>query len=264
VNVRFASTEALGKIGEDGAVIALKETLRDEPWVAMASVKALGDIGGDDAREILYGCLERDEYRGIAFEALEKAGDEHTIEYLIPSFGSDDLGVLALKAAASIADRKGIPLPPECLTSLIPLLIDLQQSPDRELRRIAFIALAWAGDRRGLPYFIDALTDYELQEYAINGIIGIGDGARKAVVDALEDTGRSERDVLAKILSMMGEYTSLLEFSEDDDPEVRVEVALAVGRVNTSRNIEILERMLNDPEDEVRLAARKSSLDLEL
>jgi len=53
-----------------------------------------------------------------------------------------------------------------------------------------------------------------------------------------------------------------MQFSEDQDPEVRVEVALAAGMIHSERTNEILTRMLDDPEDEVRLAAQKASRDL--
>ena len=58
VNVRVAAAEALGKIGEVLAVPVLANSFHDEPWVAMAAVNALGELGGEEALEALYGCLE--------------------------------------------------------------------------------------------------------------------------------------------------------------------------------------------------------------
>ncbi|MCL5022190.1 MAG: HEAT repeat domain-containing protein [Nitrospirae bacterium] len=259
VNVRVAAAEALGKIGDPAAVGALSELLEDESWVTLSSIKALGDIGGKDALSVLYGCLAKDEYRGMTFAAIEKAGKEDAIEYLTPFLDKDDLRELALKAVVTIAERERIRLMPEYFMSSVPLLIELQRSLYPEIRRAAFIALSWARDLRGLTCLIDALIDEELQEYALNGIMGLGKAAVPEIISALKDTGRPQRCVLAKMISMMGEYAALLQFSEDGDPEVRVEVALALGLMHSPRTGELLSRMLDDPEEEVRLVARKAS-----
>lgn len=258
VNVRVASAEALGKVGDPDSIDALRAVLPDEPWVTMAAIKSLGDIGGDNALGVLYDYLETEEYRGIAFEAIERAGNENDIRHLTLFVDRDELRELALKAVVTIAEREGIRLTPDYFMSLIPLLVELQQSPHGDLKRAAFIALSWAGDVKGLPYFIAALNDEELQEYAVSGIMGIGVEAAPELIDALKDPLRPQRSVLAKILSMLGEYMTLIQFSQDDDPEVRVEVALALGRIQSARAVELLSKMLADPEDEVSSAARRT------
>ncbi len=258
-NVRIASAEALGKIRDARAVNILREALNDEPWVAMASIKALGEIGGDESLKALYSCLEREEYRGLAFDAIEKAGNEHAIRYLTPFVDRDEMRELALKAVVNIADRRGIRLMPEYFMNMTPLLIGLQGSQDPEVKRAAFIALAWTGDPEGLPFFIDALNDEDLQEYAIRGFLGIGKKAVPEIIDALRDSGRPQRIVLAKLLAMLGEHEALLQFSRDYDPEVRVEVALALAKINSAETVGILSRMMNDPDEEVRMAAYKIS-----
>jgi len=261
-NVRVASTEALGKIGAPEAVAALSEALNDEPWVVMSAIKSLGDIGGEEALHVLYGCLERDEYRGITFDAIEVAGDEEAIEHIAPFVERDDTREWALKAVVNIALRTGIRILPEYFVNLVPHLLALQHSPHPEIRKAAFIALAWSENARGVPLFISALGDDELQEYAISAILAIGEEAVSEIIDALRDPERPQRCMLADLLSMMGEHAALLQFSNDHDPEVRVEVALAAGTIHSSRSDEILMRMLDDPEDEVRLAAQKANRDL--
>ena len=261
-NVRVASTEALGKIRAPEAVAALSEALEDEPWVVMSAIKSLGDIGGERALQVLYGCLEKDEYRGMSFDAIEAAGDEGAIEHIAPFVEKDDTREWALKAMVNISVRAGIRIVPEYFVNLVSHLLALQHSPHPEIRKTAFIALAWSEDLRGIPSFISALNDDELQEYAISGILAIGEEAVPEIIEALRDPERPQRCVLADLLSMMGEYMALMQFSEDRDPEVRVEVALAAGKVHSARTGEILMKMLDDPEDEVRLAAQKASRDL--
>jgi HEAT repeat protein len=261
-NVRVASTEALGKIGDSEAVEALSRALDDEPWVVMSAIKSLGDIGGEEALQALYECLERDEYRGITFDAIEAAGGEEAIEHITPFVERDDTREWALKAVVNIAVRIGIRIMPEYFASLVSHLLALLHSPHPEIRKAAFIALAWSEDVRGIPFFLNALNDDELQEYAISAILAIGQEAVPEIIDALRDTERRQRCVLADLLLMMGEHTALMQFSEDQDPEVRVEVAFAAGRIHSARTGEILMKMLDDPEDEVRLAAQKASRDL--
>lgn len=258
VNVRVASAEALGKLADSEATDALIKSLDDEPWVTMAAINALGEIGGDRALKALYTCLEKEPYRGIAVAAIEKAGNEESIRYLTPFVDRDGVRELALKAVVNIAVRERFTLSPEYFLNLVQLLVDLQKSPDTALRRAAVIALSWAGDVRGVQYFIDALNDDALQEYALAGLMTVGRKAMPELVAALKDKGRQQRPVIATIVSMLGEYAALIEFAEDEDPEVRVEVALAVGKTESARRDEILSRMLDDPEDEVRLAARKT------
>lgn len=259
VNVKIAAAEALGKIADPCAVDALREAVGDEPWVTMSAIKSLGDIGGDDVLPVLYSCLGKEDYLGITFDAIEKAGNENSIQYLKPFVERDDMKEMALKAIVNIADRQGLKLPREFCSSLVPLLIELQGSPHPDMKKTALIALARAEDARGLPYLIDSLNDEDLQEHAISGIMGIGKEAVPALIDALGDPSRPQRCVLAKMVAIMGEYDALLQFSEDSDPEVRVEVVLALGQMNSAGTRDLLSKMLDDPEDEVRLAARRAS-----
>lgn len=256
VNVRIASAEALGKTGDPVAIGALEEALGDEPWVTMSAIKSIGDLGGDGALEILYRCLDKEEYRGITIGAIARAGNESAIRYLTPFVDRDELRELALTSIVAIAEKEGVRLMPEYFMSLVPLLVSLQKSPHDDLKRSAFIALSWSRDVRGLPYLIEALDDEELQEYAIRGIVGIGEEAVPEIMDALKDPLRPQRSVLANILALLGEDMALIQFSGDDDPEVRVEVALALGHGGSPRAVELLSAMLDDPDNEVSSAAQ--------
>jgi HEAT repeat protein len=257
-NVRASCAEALGKIGDPKAVSPLANAIEDEPWVAMAAIKALGDIGGEEALNVLYKNLDREEYRGMIIEALEESGDIASIEYLFPILKDPHMRELALKAIVNISCREGTIPDTESLRDHMSLFIELQQSPQPDIRKAAFIALCWTRDVRGLPYYIDALEDEELQEYAIEAILGIGKEAVPALADALRDTGRFHRVIIAKIISSLEAHNVLIEFFDDIDPEVRTEVALALGFINSEEADKILSDMLDDPEDEVRMAAEKS------
>lgn len=254
VNVRTAAAEALGKIGDERAVDTLASSFDDIPWIAMAAVAAVGKIGGDNALSVLYKRLEKEEYRGITCAAIEQAGNQYSIKYLAPYVHNSNVQEQALKAMVNIAERENTHLTASYLANIIPLLIDLQRSPQDEVRTAAFIALSWAEDISVLPYFINALNDDRLQEYAINGLISLGKKAVPDIINALKTPGNN-RIILAKILSMSGESEALLSFANDHDAEVRTESALAIGRLKTPEAEKALLKLTHDPVEEVKTAA---------
>lgn len=258
INVRAASAEAMGKIGDSRCLTMLEGALADETWVALAAIMAMGDIGGEYALSVLYECLENDDYREIAIAALEKAGERESIKYLTSYFDYENLSGHVLRAIVKIAERQHVRPQPEYFINLVPKLIEMIGSPDKEGRLRAFTALCWAKDISGLSYMIEALKDEELQESAIEGLLGIGRKAVCGIVDELRGTSGSHRVILAKVLDMLGESRALLQFAEDEDPEVRAQVALSLGSVDLKRAASTLSGMLADPYEEVRLAAKQS------
>lgn len=258
INVRVSSAEALGAIGGGRALAALKEALGDESWVAVAAVHSLGEIGGEEALHILYDCLDRQELRDIAIVALEKAGDVKSIRHLTEYFLRSELREIVLKAIVKIGEKERVKPAPEYFLGIVPALIEMMISSSSEMKRYAFIALCWSQDVAGLSYMIDALRDEDLQEYAIEGLLGIGRRSVCAIVDEMKASRGNHRPVLAKVLVMIGEGKALLQFAEDDDPEVRTEAALALGCLDLERAKLTLIKMLSDPHGEVREAARST------
>ncbi|MBI5640141.1 MAG: HEAT repeat domain-containing protein [Nitrospirae bacterium] len=256
-NVRIAAAEALGKIGDKRAIPALTASLDDVPWAVMAAIESIGIIGGEEALSVLYRCLERDEYCGMACAAIAKAGNLRSLPYLMPYLQRGDIREFALKAVVSIAERDGIRPAPAEFEGMAPLLTELLGSPDNELRKAAFIALSWTEDVRTLPCLFDALNDDRLQEYAVKAIISVAGKAVPEIIEALKRPGRN-RVILAKILSMCGEDKALLEFAGDEDAEVRTEAALALGNIGDAEAQEALARLRRDPVEEVRAAACRS------
>ncbi len=259
INVRAASAEALGKVGDVRALAPLSEALADDFWVATAAINALGDIGGEDALGVLYGCLQRKSYPEITISAIEKAGNRESIKYLTRCIGNEALGEAALKAIIRISERENVRPQPEYFIRLVPMLIEMLGSKNPDLRKHAFMALCWSRDIMALPYMIEAVREEELQEYALEGLLSIGRKAVCSIVDEIKSSSGSHRVILAKILDMIGESKALLQFADDDDPEVRTEVAFALGSLQMDRANRELKKMLADPNDEVRLAAEKST-----
>ena len=253
-NVRIAVIEALGKIGDTRAVGPLSALLGDMPWTAMAAIAALGKIGGEKALAALYKCLENQEYMGMACSALEKAGDRSSIEHLVPLMDRDDAKELVLQAIVGIAEREKVKLSPSRLSCNLDQLTDWLNSPQDEVRRAAFIALSWSEDPRGLPYFLKAFQDDLLLEYAVKGLLSLGDQAVPEIIKAMQQPCKN-KGMLAKVLAMTGAKETLMLFAGDEDNEVRAEVALAIGQIRTPEAAEALQALSRDPVEEVRAAA---------
>jgi HEAT repeat protein len=260
-NVKIAAAEAIGKIGDENALNVLQEALNADQWIAISALQAIGEIGGERALDILYDCLENEEFQSFAISAIGKAGNKQSIKHLTPFIDRGDHifnRELALNAVIKIAERESLRLKPENFSNVVPMLIEAINSPDIEVRKPAFIALCWSEDIKGIPYFIDAIKDEDLQEYAIDGLLSIGRKAAPAIVEALKDSDGDHRVILAKVLSMLGEDRALLHFKKDENPDVRTEVALALGSLNSDSSASALLKMLSDPSEDVRISARRS------
>ena len=205
VNVRVAAAEALGKIGEVLAVPVLANSFHDEPWVAMAAVNALGELGGEEALEALYGCLEIIGCQEIAINAIGNAGDLNSVRHLADCLRHDHLAELALKAIVKISERKQVSPQPEHFVQHFPKLIEMLQATDPETRKAAIITISCT-------------------------------------------TNVSDR----QFLKLLAETT----------PEFRTNVALVLGSRNLPQAVQLLQTLLNDPAEEVRMTARESLVKL--
>lgn len=258
INVRVATVEALGRIGRPDMLGLLQEALKDEPWVSLAAINAIGEIGGEQALLILYDCLKQEGRRKMTIAAIEKAGNKQSVQYLALYLANNDIREMVLKAIVKIAERERFRPGPEYFISLAHTLKEMYYSADPDMRKQAFIALCWTEDIFAIPYFIEGLKDDELLEYAIDGLLHIGKKAVCSIVNDIKGSAGPHRRVLANILRMLDANMALLQFAEDADPEVRTEVALGLASVHLERAHEALLKMLQDPYEEVRLAARKS------
>lgn len=258
INVRAAAAETLGKIRDNRALALLKNAVHDEPWVASAAINAIGEIGGAEALDILYSCLELEEHRPMAVLAIGKSGSSDAIMRLAPLLKSGILKELVLQAVVAIALREQTRPPDGFFSDMVPALEELLGTSDTQLRKAAFIALCWSGGSTCLPQIVDAVQDPELQEHALECLIKTGPPAADPIRKALRSSSGPHRVILANMLSTVGDSEDMLEFAGDEDPEVRTEVALALGFSGSDRAADALNKMRADISEEVRMAAEKS------
>ncbi len=258
VNVRTAVAEAIGKMKDPRALPALERLLDDEPWVAAAAINSVGMIGGDEARDMLHTALQREELRLLSILALAHSGDQDSVPLLLRHMDEGDLREVIVQTIVSIGEKCHDADYPGFFRPLEDLLIDLFASPDTAVQRSALIALCWTASSKGVPCFLQAVNDTELQEYAIRGLIRTGRAAVPDITAVLKKTTGSHRVIFAKILNIIGADQELSAFFEDDDPEVRTEAALALGSLERSAAEPLLMKMLADNHEEVQAAARRS------
>ena len=259
-NVRIAAIEAIGKIGHTGALAALSEAVGDAQWVSIAALDAMARIGGPDAFEMLCSNLESHANPGVIINVLAKINDLRAVRVLSPFLSRDDgaMRELALKSIVKICLQTGHRFSPEFFYPEVPFLAELSGSVRKETARCALIALSWSGDSRGVEIFLNTLGDEELREYAVSGLITVGRKGVPAIVDFMKAKTGENRRLCAVILSAIGEYEALAQFTSDKEPGVRAEAADALKYVDSRRAGKLLAELARDPDEEVRSAALES------
>ncbi|MGD2176521.1 MAG: HEAT repeat domain-containing protein [Anaerolineae bacterium] len=144
--LRWAAAKVLGRIGarDQSVVPRLGDVLNDRrSEVPQSAVRALAEIGSDDAIDVLVGALDAEEeaLRGEAANALVSVGTEGVVWKLREAFsrGVDPLQVVG------IVGRIGI-------TSARNFLRQLLRSDDRTIRDMAASALE-ADEKSGMYYY---------------------------------------------------------------------------------------------------------------
>jgi HEAT repeat protein len=223
LDVQYGAAEALGEIGDSGAVEPLIAALKNDEYggVRWKAAEALSKIGAP-AVSALIGALRHhdDDVRWKASIALGEIGDPRAIDPLISLLCDEDRFV---KSHAALAlGAIGEP-------AVNPLLRALREG-DGNLRWGAAIALGKIRDPRAIEPLIGALADkYE-----------------------------NVRAESASSLAAMGKPASgpLLRFLTFSDRPERLEVVTALGELHDTDAIQPLIQMLeNADEDEQKAIA---------
>jgi HEAT repeat protein len=137
-------------MGDARAVKPLQKTLQtDEKGVRESVARALGEIGNDDAVDVLIDCLKGDpDYvvQAAAASALGSAGNKLAVEPLIESLGKCEPYVRSqsAKALGDLGDR-----------AAVEPLIKALEDEEYFVKNAAAIALCKIGDKRGLKPLIE-------------------------------------------------------------------------------------------------------------
>ncbi len=91
-DIRSEAAEALGRLGYLSGVDPLVEALEDEdPWVRISAIRGLSEIGGDEARELLFWYLGEHLDDPVAFptlvDVLSRMGDHRVVRPTLQRLG---------------------------------------------------------------------------------------------------------------------------------------------------------------------------------
>jgi hypothetical protein len=210
------------------------------------------------------------------------ASDEQDIEVLIEDFNAQDVNVKADSVKALV----------EAGEPAVKPLIQALDSKDSEIRENAAITLGKIKDERAIEPLIKLLTDeeWEVESAATTALVEIGKHAVEPLINILQDENediflqmkaiavlagiKDERAIQPMIqalkekpelqadlgyhLGLMGKpaVKPLIQLLDDEDPEVRVRAAEALGRLGDDRAIGPLTDALNDKDETVRIFAK--------
>jgi len=322
--VRFATIESLGKIGTPEAGAVLKEFIKKAEGIEKnTALKSLIEIGltpeMKDLAESLLSMLksgDRDDIlialRGIASigcaqavpiitdmggaldpldpedsemieayrEALLKIGSSEQLIEVIKSEKARYRGkVLAIETLGRMRSRDAIPP-----------LIELLESPVRDIRRAGARALGEIGHEDAIPHLLSSTDDPDghvrkaavvalgrlRAASAFNPIMELiatepYSDVKEEMVRALlridgERFMKGIRGYTEEVREMTARFTDneniLVELAEDDSSSVRVSAVLGLGRLATAKAREKIRKASRDPDPEVRKAAAQCIGDL--
>jgi HEAT repeat protein len=252
--VRRAGLEALVRAGDPSAVEAVTGKLTDsDPQVRAAAIVALVGLNGSQAVEPLVASLQDPswEVRSASAAALGKLRDRQAVKPLQAVLRDEDEDVrrAAAEALALIGD-------PESIEGLALALADEQSSVRNAvllaLRRINFYWETTPEARRVLPQLqmVAQTADY---------------WGRQAIAQAIEKITKAGTPAAApgspaapELPQRQAAVDVFLEALGDEQRDVRLAAADALGRLGDSRAIQSLVQTMRDPDPGVCAAAAQS------
>ncbi|MDY6794955.1 MAG: HEAT repeat domain-containing protein [Actinomycetota bacterium] len=223
-SVRSAAAEALGEVGDIGAVepliAALDNCGRDKGLCERVSL-ALGMIGDPRAVEPLIILMEDDRksMRLNASLALGMIGDPRALKPLLHTLRDDDWDVR--RAAAEALGKIG-------------------WDPDYT-EAGAFYWISW------LVLFDHDNDCYYVNDKAVDALVGMGECAVEPLIELLRGDDKLLRCVAAESLGTIGDSRAvepIVSALEEEDNWLRMKAAEALGSIGTAEGVEPLTSVL--------------------
>jgi aminopeptidase N len=216
---RLETVRALGNLGGDEAVVALGRVLREDPFYGLRreAAKALGKIGKDAALEALRpGLADKDtRVRSSAVDALGSFPDHpeliRTLKRILETDGNDFVRAAAANALGNFERREDI-APPLLAALSVDSFHELVRGA--ALRALAKVdpARAWEPAKRLAKYGapIDSRSE------ALDALVTIAkkdaqrrDEARKLLEGYLDDPSYNQREGAYRALAKLGDPAAL-------------------------------------------------------
>jgi HEAT repeat protein len=256
-DVRWASAQALGIIGDSRAVQPLAEVLAKDSKtdVAEAAAEALGRISDPVAVEPLIAAVKHPDksVQRAAVASLGQLGDGRALPVVIAVIHDNDWAPIkeaAIRAFGELGDVQAVPV-----------LLETIKDGDADLRFATAAALGQLGDARALPALAAAVTDSSarVRQAAAEALGEVGGPPALAAVErAITDSDANVREAAARALGLLGNREarrSLETALTDTEGRVRFWAAIGLGAVGDSKSSEALKPLLADKDNLVRPAA---------
>ena len=148
-------------------------------------------------------------------------------------------------------------------SNAVPALMQLATNHDWKLTHKAVYALGVAGTNaaEATPVLLNTLrsTNESVRSSARYSLSMIGTSALPAICEALRKDDPEMREPLAKLVTTIhsphsGFLSALNRWTRDASPVIRLQATEALGNLRLTNSISTLKRLLNDPDESVRVA----------
>lgn len=257
---RVAAAQALAEIGEVGVLKPLLGALKDpEAMVRSAVANGLARVGDPQAVPGLSAALkDRDRNVRVAVvSALGQLGDKSAVKALVFLVNDREWEVRAALAEAlgRLGDK-----------SALPTVMGLLHDRDQEVRQNAADAAGRVGDESAFESLVLAMVDEHM---------GVRQAAARALslLDPYWERNPKARALIPQLQEAMRHHDSGVQFAASGlmrrlTGRTGMEIAVTPGTEMFGRTgnqaFDILQRLLRDADDEVRLAAVEAIVRMKL
>lgn len=271
LNVKSSAAEGLGRIGDSTVVESLINLLKDDEWVAIFAIIALGKIG--DRRSIIpltdlikSGNIE---LQIASIEAIGQIGGDKAIESLLDAIDSlhpDSINAVIRSILRlthgnieKLIERYGND---RALDYLIEAVNDIDMN-ESEVKRDFIQAFSLIPDPKSSIYIMELISDTDIDNAAmlqitIDALTKLKD--EDLLIRSLKETNSTRVIVSVRALGMLKTSMAIQTMKAlfiDSDRNIQIEILQALSSIGGKSSIEFLVDMLSYGEGHVRSAAAR-------
>jgi len=255
LDIRFAATVALGRIGDPKAVPALVKSLGADPEHIIVAAGAIAKIGDRQAYHALLDLLghEKASVRQAVISALNSIGHPQMAADVEQLMEHQDIRIR--ESAVRIAGYFGF-------ANCIPTLLERADDPEERVREAAVLNLPYLEEEQADLRLVHALAHDtpKVRAAAARAVAHLDrETASKPLLEALGDPDPWVRFFAARSAGKHG-YTQFSDrlkrmISEDSAPQVRIECLKALGRSHAPEVVPFLSEFVHHEDPDVARSA---------
>ncbi len=227
-----SAIKTLGKLRDPFAVPYILDLMKIEEY-QVACIRALGEIGNQEAEEKLIGLLEEESnvrLREAALKSLGRIGGEESLDLLVTLL-PEVKGASPKEEAAILHALSGMAVQGGSDRRISSVLTDYINSPDPEMRILAAKGLASLPNQNNINLLVTALQNEKDEEVKIELVRSMSKIGSAQIVNVLvrmlRDDGTSSKlkrvvlEELGTVAEGVRAVTTVQDFLGDSNPEVR-------------------------------------------